>query len=103
VDGFTDAVNEGAARSAKGVDKGRKCGLAVGCEGEEFHQRWQLQTWLRRKVRWLTTKKIYIETKGAVKALVGRRGRGERKRKEKLRPRKEKWRPAEGRKQRTYR
>jgi hypothetical protein len=41
--GFTDAVKRsGGKGSAKGVDKGRNCGLAVGCAGEEFHQRRQL-------------------------------------------------------------
>jgi hypothetical protein len=48
--GFTDAVKRrGDNGSAKGVDKGRNCGLAVGCAGEEFHQRRQMQTWLRRE------------------------------------------------------
>src|SRR5271154_6168142 len=87
----------------QGVDKGRNCGLAVGCAGEEFHQRWQLHTWLWRKVRrWSTTKEIGIGAKAVVVALVSRRGRGKRKR-EILRSVKEKWRPAEGRKRRMYR
>jgi len=38
--GFTDAVKRrGGKGSAQGIDKGRNCGLAVGCAGEEFHQR----------------------------------------------------------------
>src|SRR5271163_308575 len=88
--------------SAKGVDKGRNCGLAVGCAGEEFHQRRQLQTWLRGKGRWSTTKEVGIGTKVVIVALISRRGRGERKRKV-LRSIKEKWRPAEGRTRRIYR
>jgi hypothetical protein len=101
--GFTDAVKWRAGKeSAKGVDKGRNCGLAVGCVGEEFHQRWQLQTWLRRKGRWTTTKEAGIGTNAVrVVALVSRRGRGKRKR-EISRSIKEKWRPAEGNK-RMYR
>src|SRR5271155_1989863 len=86
----------------QGVDKGRNCRLAVGCAGEEFHQRWQLQTWLWRKVRtWSTTKEVGIVTKAVVVALVSRRGRGTRKQKQNLLSRKQKWRLTEGRKKRT--
>src|SRR5271170_4789795 len=73
----------------QGVDKGRNCGLAVGCAGEEFHQRWQLHTWLWRKVRWSMTEEVGMGTKAVVVALISHRGRGER-RKEKLRSTNEK-------------
>jgi hypothetical protein len=60
VDGFTDAVNGGVANEVPRASiKGGIVGLAVGCVGEEFHQRRQLQTWFWRKGRrWSTTKRI---------------------------------------------
>jgi hypothetical protein len=60
VDGFTDAVNGGVASQVPRASiKGGIVGLAVGCVGEEFHQWWQLQTWLWRKgTRWSTTRRI---------------------------------------------
>jgi hypothetical protein len=47
--GFTDAVKRRWQEVARASIKGGIVGLAVGCVGEEFHLRWQLQTWLRRK------------------------------------------------------